>query len=165
MTPEFLKSPSGADPIIVEGLFKASAQRLFEAWTSPDDVKEWFGPGPGTLDEAEIDLQEGGAWRFAYGARDGQSDELSGLYEEINAPKRLVFSWVHTRTFEDGRLPIKTAASKVTITFEDRDGGGFVRLVHEAISSEDGRMGVGSGWEGTFTRVADVFGRIGALQA
>ena len=153
MSLTFLKSPEGATPVIVEGTFRATAARMFEAWTTPDDIKQWFGPGPGHLDTVEVDLTEGGSWRFAYGMNEeGKSHQLSGHYEEIEAPRRLVYSWVHTVAFEDGRQE-STDASKVTVTFEDRDDGAFVRLVHEAIKTEDGRLGVGGGWNGSFVRL------------
>ena len=155
MSLAFVKSPEGADPIIVEGLFQASAERMFAAWTTPSDIKQWFGPGPGHLDEVDVDLREGGAWRFRYGMQDGQSNQLAGAYQEIEAPKKLVFSWIHTRAFEDGRAE-STAESKVTITFDERDDGTLVRLVHEAIRTEDGRNGVGTGWNGTFVRLERV---------
>ncbi len=156
MSLAFVKSPEGADPIIVEGVFRATAERMFAAWTTPDDIQKWFGPGPGHLDQVDVDLREGGEWRFAYGMKDGQSNELAGAYEVIEAPRKLVFSWVHTRAFEDGRSE-STAASKVTVTFDEREDGTLVRLVHEAIKTEDGRKGVGGGWEGTFVRLNQEF--------
>lgn len=155
MSLAFVKSPDGADPIIVEGVFHASAERMFAAWTTPSDIKQWFGPGPGHLDEVDVDLREGGAWRFLYGMKDGQSNELAGAYHIVEAPRKLVFSWIHTRAFEDGRAE-STAESTVTVTFEERDDGTLVRLVHEAIKTEDGRLGVGGGWNGSFVRLDQV---------
>lgn len=157
MTLTFLKTPVGQEPVIVEGVFNTTSERMFAAWTTPDDVQKWFGPGPGKLERVEIDLTEGGAWRFAY-ARDeeGKTHQLSGQYEEISPPKRLVYSWIHTLSFEDGQTK-STDASRVSVTFEDRPDGVFVRLVHEAIKTEDGRQGVGSGWNGTFVRLQEAF--------
>ncbi len=152
MSLAFVKSPEGADPIIVEGVFRATAERMFAAWTTPSDIKQWFGPGPGHLDEVDVDLREGGSWRFLYGMKDGQSNELAGAYQKIVAPRKLVFSWIHTRAFEDGRAE-STAESKVTVTFDEREDGTLVRLIHESIESEDGRLGVGGGWNGSFVRL------------
>lgn len=152
MSLAFVKSPEGANPIIVEGVFRATAERMFAAWTTPAEIKQWFGPGPGYLDEVDVDLREGGAWRFAYGVTDGQRNQLAGAYETIEAPRKLVFSWVHTRAFEDGRAE-STAESKVTVTFDERADGTLVRLVHEAIQTGDGRVGVRGGWNGSFARL------------
>jgi len=152
MSLAFVKSPDGSDPIVVEGVFRASAARMFAAWTTPSDIKQWFGPGPGHLDEVDVDLREGGGWRFLYGMKDGQSNELSGAYQEIEPSRKLVFSWIHKRAFEDGRAE-STAESRVTVTFDEREDGTLVRLVHEAIQTKDGRHGVGSGWNGSFVRL------------
>jgi len=148
----FVKSPAGANPVVVEAVFRATAERMFAAWTTPSDLKQWFGPGPGHLEVVDIDLCEGGAWRVVYGMADGHNDQLSGAYESIDAPRKLVFSWVHTRTFEDGRSE-STAESKITVTFDERTEGTLVRLVHEAIKTEDGRIGVGGGWNAGFVRL------------
>ena len=155
----FVKSPEGENPIIVEDVFKATAERMFAAWTTPDDLKQWFGPGPGQLDLVHVDLREGGAWRFAYGMKDGQSNELSGAYEVIDAPRKLVFSWVHTRNFADGRAE-RTDASKVTITFDEGDEGTLVRLVHEAIKTREGRLGVRGGWNASYVRLDDFIAKL-----
>lgn len=154
MSLPFVTSPQGAEPVIVEGLFQADAQRLFNAWTTPEDIKAWFGPGPDRLAEIEIDLIIGGHYRFTYAMEDGRRDTLSGTYREIEAPRRLVYSWIYTRTFEDGRSE-STDESIVTVTFDTRPTGTFVRLVHAAIKSIDGRHGVGSGWSTTFARLAE----------
>ncbi len=158
MNLSFVKSPAGADPIIVEGLFTASPQRMFDAWTTPEDVKQWFGPGPAKLEIAEIDLHDGGRWRFVYGQNDkGDTHQLSGSYEEIEAPRRLAFTWTHTKIASNGETET-TDMSRVTVTFEDHELGTFVRLVHADIKTEGGRNGVGGGWKGTFERLAADFG-------
>ncbi|MEM6534869.1 MAG: SRPBCC domain-containing protein [Pseudomonadota bacterium] len=157
MSLPFITSPHGAEPVVAEALFKADAQRMFDAWTTPDDVRAWFGPGPDQMSEIEIDLRVGGRYRFVYALDNGVQDTLSGIYREIVSPNRLSYSWVHTRTFEDGRSE-STAESVVTITFDAQANGTFVRLVHEAIRSIDGREGVGNGWSGTFVRLAASLG-------
>ena len=61
MTPPFLRSAPGSDPIVVEGTFAASPERVFRAWTRPEEVRKWFGQQPDSLESAEIDLRVGGA--------------------------------------------------------------------------------------------------------
>lgn len=156
MTLAFLKSPEGADPIVVEGTFKGTPDRVFRAWTTPDEVKKWFGQRPDSLASAEIDLQVGGVWRFAFEAMEAHQDVLGGTYAAVEPASRLAFSWIHERIFPDGRVE-KTPASEVTVTFEAVGEGTFVRLVHSAIRSEDARKGVGSGWSSSFASIQAVF--------
>ena len=59
-----MKYPPGGGPIVVEGNFAAPPEKVFEAWTYPDIVVQWFGQALYSLKAATIDLRSGGAWRF-----------------------------------------------------------------------------------------------------
>ncbi|MEM8816120.1 MAG: SRPBCC domain-containing protein [Pseudomonadota bacterium] len=152
MTLPFLKPPVGGETVIVEAVFKTSPERAFRAWTNEDEVVAWFGPGNSKLQTAEIDLRVGGRWRFDYGTADGRQDVLEGEYREIEADKRLVFTWIHTRSFRDGRVE-STPASQVTVTFTESGDSVLVRLAHERIVTGEGRLGVSEGWSGTFVNL------------
>lgn len=145
MTHPFLKSPLGEDPLIMETEFSASAERVFQAWTTASDIKQWFGADEGGPDQASLDLRVDGKWQFVFLREDGQTDNLSGRYLSIEPNKRLVFSWMHTRILIDGSEE-KSPESMVTLTLESRKQGSFLRLVHESISSESAKINVSSGW-------------------
>ncbi|MEM7778093.1 MAG: SRPBCC domain-containing protein [Pseudomonadota bacterium] len=157
MNLDVLKSEPGAEPVVVEAIFRTTADRLYQAWTDPDELLQWFGKGDPGLATADIDLRVGGQWRFAFGQREGRQDALRGEYLAIEQGRRLVFSWIHERTFADGNVEA-SAQSQVSVTFEPRPGGTFVRLVHEAIVERDSRLGVGRGWTQSFARLFAVFG-------
>lgn len=152
----FLKSPPGETPVIVEAQFAATPERVFRAWTRADEVVKWFGPAPQSLETVDIDLREGGSWRFAFPKSDGPRASLFGEYVTVEQDRRLVFTWHHQRQFDDGKEET-TARSQVTVTFEPKASGTFVRLVHEAIREEDARKGVGRGWNAGFTQLQAVF--------
>lgn len=46
MTLPFLKSALGTEPVVVEGIFAASVERVYRAWTEPEELKAWFGLKP-----------------------------------------------------------------------------------------------------------------------
>jgi len=152
MTHPFLKSPQGEDPVIVEAEFSASADRLFKAWTTPDDIKKWFGAGEDKLATALVELEVGGAWQFVFQREGGETDSLSGKYLKIEQDKRLEFTWIHTRTLSDGNSET-SAESVVTVTFEPRADGSFSRLVHNAIQAESSRANIGGGWDASFSKI------------
>jgi len=156
--PPFLKSPKGQDPVVVEGVFRTSCERLFQAWTNADDVLQWFGPGDPGLETAKIDLKTGGIWEFAYAERDGKTDTLSGEYVEITPNERLIFTWTHRRRDRHGQSET-THPSLVTVEFEDIGDSVRMRLTHENIRSEDGRLGVTDGWSATFQRLGQLIKR------
>jgi len=61
---DFVKSEPGSIPIIVECFFNETPKIIFNAWTDPDIVKQWFGMEPNSMHSAFIDLRVGGEWRI-----------------------------------------------------------------------------------------------------
>lgn len=155
MTLPFLKTAPGADPVIVEGAFKASPERVFRAWTTPDEVMQWFGRPPNKLASAEIDLVVGGQWRFTMTSQGDERHAILGEYLEIDPGRRLVFTWAHEKRHADGRVET-SPHSRVEVAFETTATGTALRLEHSALSAEQVRIGVGEGWSASFTRIADV---------
>ena len=70
-------------------------------------------PGPLTVTFAEIDLRPGGKYRIHMTEPDGTEHKVSGVYREIDPPKKLVYSWGW-----DGDHPVKD--STVTLEFFER---------------------------------------------
>jgi uncharacterized protein YndB with AHSA1/START domain len=64
MTPGVTAAKSALKPIRTQAFVPDSQAAVFDAWTDPDIVMQWFGEAPGTLVSAEVDLCVGGAWRF-----------------------------------------------------------------------------------------------------
>ena len=145
MSVDFLKSPLGEDPVVAEALFVASPERLFRAWTDPEEIPHWFGRTPNSVKAASIDLRTNGAWRFEFEAEEGTVNAVHGTYLHIDPNRKLVFSWIHEMTGGDGFLE-STPASIVTVTFKPTETGTRLRIRHEGTASESGRRGVGDGW-------------------
>jgi uncharacterized protein YndB with AHSA1/START domain len=74
-------------------LFDASRERVFEAMTRPEHVKNWWGRlGEGySVPVCEIDLRPGGAWRFVNRHPRGEVT-FYGEYREIVPPSKLVYT-------------------------------------------------------------------------
>src|SRR5580700_7229703 len=72
--------------------FKATAARVFDAYTQPALLKRWLlGPPGWTMPECDVDLREGGAYRYLWRSDDGAHEFGSeGVYLEISAPHRIV---------------------------------------------------------------------------
>lgn len=145
MTPQFLKTIPGEDPVITEAEFQASPARLFKAWTEPDEIRAWFGRAPNSVVDAAIDLRVGGSWRFAFSDTPGAINALCGEYIEIAPDRKLVFTWVHQQSSSDGTLQ-ESSKSQVTVLLESRGSGARLTVRHESILQESGRLGVSEGW-------------------
>lgn len=72
--------------------FDAPRSMVWDAMTKPELLKQWFlGPGDWSLPVCEIDLRVGGALRFVWrSGTDGTEIDMRGVFEEIEAPSRLV---------------------------------------------------------------------------
>ena len=109
--------------------FKASAERVFDAWVRPDSVRRWLKAAlkemglAGDIRRVEIDARVGGGFLFS-DQRGAEEASHWGRYLEFDRPRRLVFTWF-TDPSEESKL------STVTVTIEPDGDGCVVTLVHE----------------------------------
>src|SRR6187455_2762290 len=96
-------------------VFDAPRQLVFEVMSKPEHVKRWWGQlGEGySVPVCEIDLRVGGKWRFVNRHPKGDA-EFYGVYREIDAPGRIVFTEIYA--------PFPDAESVVTATLTDENG-------------------------------------------
>lgn len=112
--------PSDRD-ILITRAFDAPANLVFEAWTTPEHVRNWWGFQEHEMTVCEIDLRIGGTWRFVSRMDDGTEVGFHGVYQEVDPPHRLVY----TETFEgfEGEGgPWEEGTSLNTLTLVERDG-------------------------------------------
>ena len=74
-------------------LIRAPREKVFAAWMDVEALKVWWGPGPVTCPEAEIDLREGGAYRIANREADGSITWISGSFQRVRPPEEIVYTW------------------------------------------------------------------------
>lgn len=117
----------------------ATPQRVFDAWTRPELLTQWWGPAGVICPEASVDLRVGGAYAIANETPIG-TVWIRGEFVEIEDPGRLVYTWSI-----DGA---PGGTERVTVTFTARDGGTFVEVLHEHIGSPEAVVEHTAGWEG-----------------
>ena len=79
--------------IAVSRHFDASPERVFDAWIDPNVVRNWlFATPAGQMMNVEIDPHAGGTFNFTE-RRDGQDIEHVGIYQKIDPPYRLAFTF------------------------------------------------------------------------
>jgi len=124
--------------LITRRTIRASAERLFDAWTQPQQLRAWWGPRPVTCSGAEVDLRVGGRYRIDNALPDGTIVVIEGEFEVVEAPHKLVYTW---RAGDD-------EASRVTVRFEPRGDATEVIVIHEQIPNETLRESHEGGWIG-----------------
>jgi uncharacterized protein YndB with AHSA1/START domain len=140
--------PSAQNTLNLRRIFKAPREKVFRAWTDPEELKTWWGPEGYVTPSAEVDLRVGGKYRL--GMRklpDGEIFYLSGAYREVRLPERLVYTW---------RWEAKPEMGETLVTVEFREVGRSTEVVltHERFPTEKARDDHNRGWSGCLDRLA-----------
>jgi uncharacterized protein YndB with AHSA1/START domain len=138
-----------SETVEVRRTIAASPQRVFEAWTRPEELKRWAAPGPMETSLAEVDLRVGGSYRLHMHGPDGSEFRVRGTYREIDPPRRLVYTW-------STELSADVVDSVVTVEFLDRSGSTEVVLRHDKLITEQSRARHTEGWIGCIAKLEDV---------
>ena len=142
--------------IVLTRVFDAPRGLVFEAWTKPEHVKQWYGCSIMTLPVCEIDLRVGGAYRYVMRSPDGGKHTMQGVYREIMPPRRLVYTEQYvTEGFTSNE-------ALVTVIFAEHDGMTTLTstILHQSKADRDGHLG--SGME---RGAAEVYDRLAAYLA
>jgi uncharacterized protein YndB with AHSA1/START domain len=99
-------------------IFRAPRALVFQAWTDPKQVAQWWGPKGFTNPVCEVDARVGGSLRIVMRAPDGTEYPMIGVFREVVAPERLVFT----------NMPVDAQGKPLmdgltTVTFAEHDGG------------------------------------------
>jgi uncharacterized protein YndB with AHSA1/START domain len=125
----------------IERTFAASAEEVFDAWTSPEVMRRWLHVGQDwQTPEAETDLREGGEVRIVMRRPDGRESGARGRYVSIDRPRRLVMTW--TFDVEPGNEQL------IELTFSEADGSTTVVLLNTGIATDGLRANQDVGWRG-----------------
>jgi uncharacterized protein YndB with AHSA1/START domain len=134
------ESPDSTLVLVVRRMIAASPERLFEAWTRPQELRQWWGPAGVVCSAAEIDLRVGGRYRIGNQFPDGRLVWIVGQFQRVEPPRLLKYTW---SVDADSPNP-----EVVTVRFEPRPGGTEVTVIHERISAPKLRDQHEQGWMG-----------------
>jgi len=138
--------------LVIERIFKARPERVFEAFASLEALARWFGPEGCQVVGGEVDFREGGSYRLRLEIENAQEIELVGAYQLIESPGHLAFSWRWEKNPDHNPCD-----SFVEIMFMEHEEGTRLRLVQTGIDDDQDRSNHGVGWNGTFDRLKRLF--------
>ena len=142
------KQTSSDLELVLERVVDAPREKLFQGWTDPKLLPQWFAPAPLTTTVHELDVRPGGAFRATMrDPNSGQEYPANGVYLEIVRNERLVT----TDAFEAGWRPSKKPFMVAIITFEEAGPGKTkytARAQHWTKEDRDmhEKMGFHQGW-------------------
>ena len=164
MTTKILSDETGKHEIVITRIFDASPERVFQAWTDPKLMAQWWGPKNSTTPVVNIDLRVGGEYLYCMRSADGQDTWGKGIYKEIVKPFRIVV----TDSFADPQgntvpasyygvqedMPLEML---VTLTFEEQSGGTKFTLIHSGLPHGQMSDLTKAGWNESFDKLAELF--------
>jgi uncharacterized protein YndB with AHSA1/START domain len=134
--------------------FKAPVQKVWDAWTNPDMIAQWWGPEGFSTRVEHIDFKPQGQWRYIM-TDDQTGDEYpaEGVFVEIVERQKIVT----TDNFDDAAVAANSKLPRgmvLTVAFEPTTDGTRLTIVITHQTAEDKAtheaMGVVSGWESSF---------------
>jgi uncharacterized protein YndB with AHSA1/START domain len=134
-------------------VIRAPRDKVFAAWTQPELLRQWWGPGPVTCPEAEVDLREGGSYRLANRELDGSITWISGRFERVRAPEELVYTWSVSIVSAEPTL--------VRVLFLPHPEGTELTLTHERFAVAAVRDMHIRGWNGCIDKLEAMLSRGG----
>ncbi|GMV91075.1 MAG: hypothetical protein AMXMBFR82_08530 [Candidatus Hydrogenedentota bacterium] len=148
------------DALTITRVLDAPRERVWNAWSDPNLLQQWWGPEHFTVPVYESDFREGGQYHYCMRSPDGQDYWSIGAYQEIVPMERIVY----TDSFADEKGNPVSAAHYgmdgnwaeeliVTLTFEDRDGKTRFTLRHTGLPEGQHREMCGIGWNESFDKL------------
>jgi uncharacterized protein YndB with AHSA1/START domain len=140
--------------VVMERIFDAPPDLVWKTITDPNLIPKWWGPEkyPTTVDKMDINV--GGAWRFISKDAEGNEMAFSGVYKEVDPPRRLV------QTFNFEPIGPGHESTETMELEETEDGRTRVTMTSVYTSLDDLDGQVGSGMEGgareTWERLASL---------
>ncbi len=123
--------------VVLARVFDAPRERVFAAWTDPQRMARWWGPHEFTNPVCELDARPGGAILIHMRGPDGTVYPMTGVFQEIVPPERLVY------TFEFEGMPGHILLE--TLTFEEQDGKTKLtdHALFDSVEDRDGMLNLG----------------------
>jgi uncharacterized protein YndB with AHSA1/START domain len=147
--------------VVITRTFDAPRELVFKAWTDAKHLAQWWGPKGFTNPICEVDARPGGALRIVMRAPDGAEHPMTGVFREVRAPARLVFT--NVAVDRDGKPLLE---GLTTVTFAEQGGKTKLTVESRAVGlvAYAARMleGMEAGWTQSIDRLGDHVARMRA---
>jgi uncharacterized protein YndB with AHSA1/START domain len=127
--------------IQVSKSFDISKEKLYKAWTEPEELKQWWKPMDKQLTKVENEITEGGTVRYQF----EDNLQVRGEYKEVTPGEKLVYSWI----WEVPEESLHKGEYLLTVSFkDDGDGGSSLDISQQNIMEEHAVKPHQTGWDG-----------------
>ena len=135
--------------VTVRRLIGAPRARVFEAFSRPDALTQWFTPSPDiSLEVLAFRFAPQGGFRLRFTMPGDERKVVAGSYDVIAPPERLAFSWIWEAPDPHAGIP-----TRVVVELLEKGAATEVVLTHERLPSDEARSRHAAGWEATLDRL------------
>lgn len=138
--------------LVLTRVFDAPRELVFKLWTDPKHVAQWWGPHGFTNLVCELDLRPGGAILIHMRGPDGIVYPMTGVYEEVVRPERLVFTSAALDLDGNPMFEVLT-----TVTFAEESGKTKqilrARVIRRTAQAAPYLAGMEAGWTQSLERL------------
>jgi len=124
----------------VEKSFSVSTDELYNAWTNPGQLKQWWKPMGHPLQEVTNEIRKGGTVRYVFA---GNKLIITGEYLDVKEKQELVYTW----NWELPEDPIRNAKYKLTVQFTPTGNGSKIHVIQDNFQDEETMLPHREGWE------------------
>jgi len=161
-TPESSRVPQAAagSELVLSRTFDVPRSAVFAAWTDPAALPRWFGPHGSAMPVCRLDPRPGGELHYEHTFEEHEDVWVKGVYEEVAAPERLVFT-CHFSNPSGARRerPGFPAEMRIDVRFEALDAARTKVTVRQSGLERD--QGEVHGWIEAFERLAGELAHMG----
>jgi uncharacterized protein YndB with AHSA1/START domain len=138
-----------SDSLHMERVLRAPRERVFRAFTAPDELARWWGPKGFTAKSVEIDLRVGGGYRIAMQPPEGEVFHLSGEFVGVDPPTKLAYTFRWEEPDPDDQETI------VTLSFAELGESTKLVFTQSPFATEARRALHEQGWTDSLERLQD----------
>jgi uncharacterized protein YndB with AHSA1/START domain len=136
-------------------VFDSPRALVWQAWTDPKMMAQWFGPRGFTSSVPQLDARAGGALRIVMHGPDGNDYPCAGEFREVKAPERLVFT--NNAVDADGNVLLE---GLTTVTFAEQGSKTTMVLKTHAVGRVPMAKQMLAGMEMGWTQTIDKLGEL-----
>jgi uncharacterized protein YndB with AHSA1/START domain len=148
----------GEGSVEIVRVFDAPRALVWHAWTDPKMMAQWFGPRGFTSSVPELDARAGGKLRIVMHGPDGNDYPMKGVFLEVKAPERLVYSFVAVDNAGNALLEGDT-----TLTLAEHDGKTTLTVKSRAVGrvpiAPQMLAGMDAGWNQSIDKLGELVAR------
>ncbi len=149
--------------LVLERTVDVSVERVWAAWTKPEQLKKWFCPRPWMTTECEIDLRPGGVFHTVMRGPGGEEQSGDSCYLEVVPGKKLVWTTLLGAGFRPNRSYPDVPGFTAIILMEPAGKTGTKYTAIAMHQSPEGAkqhadMGFAQGWGAALDQLVEVAG-------